>query len=383
MKVIQVIPWLHKRSSGLTAFMSDFCRQMNTRTNLELVSLSPVVSDLFQDVDIHPFPPAVPPLSIVGWSYGMYRYLKGQSSQADIIQTHSLWTLPNIYPYFASKRHKAKVIIMPHGTLAPQALRHSSWKKRIMLWAGQRTALRRADLLIATSKEEFNDIRKFGLTNPVAIIPIGINPATPKELRGKDSSKSRPKTIVYLSRIHPIKCVDLLIKAWNRCFLDFPDWILRIAGPLDSEYAKQMLALAKDLGCERITFTGELSGREKEEFLANADCFILPTSSENFGIAIAEALMHELPVITTQGAPWEGLIDKNAGWWIKPNDEDALVFTLREAMSAPINVLQEMGKRGKEWMQAEFSWDTIAQKYIETYGWLLGEAAKPEFIYIE
>ena len=93
--------------------------------------------------------------------------------------------------------------------------------------------------------------------------------------------------------------------------------------------------------------------------------------------------MHELPVITTQGAPWKGLIDKNAGWWIKPNDEDALVFTLREAMSTPINVLQEMGKRGKEWMQAEFSWDTIVQKYIETYSWLLGEAAKPEFIYIE
>ena len=112
-----------------------------------------------------------------------------------------------------------------------------------------------------------------------------------------------------------------------------------------------------------------------------ADLFVLPTQSENFGIAIAEALAAGLPVITTKGAPWAGLHEKNCGWWIETNLED-LDETLLNAMNLPALELQEMGKRAKSWMQSEYSWQECGRKMSLAYDWLTGNADRPEWLYL-
>ena len=142
-----------------------------------------------------------------------------------------------------------------------------------------------------------------------------------------------------------------------------------------------MKLLAEELHCKRLSFVGELHGEEKIRFLSEASCFVLPTFSENFGIAVAEALMCGTPVITTQGAPWSGLVEQKAGWWIEPNCEEALELAMIEAISMSSYELKEMGLRGRDWVSSEFSWNTLSQKYLESYRWILGQGERPSFIY--
>ena len=110
--------------------------------------------------------------------------------------------------------------------------------------------------------------------------------------------------------------------------------------------------------------------------------FVLPTLNENFGVAVAEALAHATPVIVTKGAPWSGLERHRCGWWIDFGD-DALAAALAQAMSCPAGTLAEMGDRGRQWVQAEFSWNEIGAQMEQLYQWLLagaGAAERPAFV---
>lgn len=140
-----------------------------------------------------------------------------------------------------------------------------------------------------------------------------------------------------------------------------------------------MIELSKQLKCERINFTGKIYGDEKISFLQNSDLFVLPTHSENFGMVVAEALVNEVPVICSEGAPWADLKENECGWWIEIGEEP-LTQTLREAMSLDSHILKKMGKNGRNWMIKEYSWDSIAKQTIEVYKWLLTNKNKPEYV---
>ena len=109
---------------------------------------------------------------------------------------------------------------------------------------------------------------------------------------------------------------------------------------------------ARDLGLRRVHFLGEVVGQAKWEAFGAADLFVLPTRSENFGIAIAEALAAGTPVITTHGAPWGELNSRGCGWWI-PDNEAELEATLRQAMARPRAELKAQGALGRKWVEEE------------------------------
>ena len=106
-----------------------------------------------------------------------------------------------------------------------------------------------------------------------------------------------------------------------------------------------------------------MDGKYKFDLYKSSDLFVLPTYSENFGIVVAEALMSEIPVITTKGAPWEGLIKNNCGWWIDVG-VDPLTNALDQALSMPSEKLKQMGKRGRIFAQKNFGYPTIAKKCL-------------------
>ena len=112
------------------------------------------------------------------------------------------------------------------------------------------------------------------------------------------------------------------------------------------------------------------------------DLFVLPTHSENFGIVVAEALAAGRPVITTTGAPWEGLASHQCGWWIEIG-ADPLAHALRQAMSLSDDQRSAMGGRGRAWVNEEFAWPAIARQSIQTYLWLAGHAEAPPCVRIE
>jgi glycosyltransferase involved in cell wall biosynthesis len=311
----------------------------------------------------------------------MWAVLRERIREADIVHVNSLWMFPNIVPGLVTRPDQgAKLVVSPHGTLSPWAMNMSKCKKRVAWWLlGQRLTLKRAACFHATAESEYEDIRRLGFRQPVAIIPNGIDiPAPP--LGGPRRGERR--TLLFLGRVHRIKGVDLLLNAWGRLAARYPDWDLAIVGPSDPPgYHDEMQALATRLGLARVSFVGPLYGSAKSEAYWNADVFVLPTHSENFGMAVAEALAHACPAITTRGAPWAGLETERCGWWIE-DSLAALTAALDHAMSLDRGALAEMGARGRAWMERDFGWDGIAQRMAGVYSWLLGRGETPACVVV-
>jgi glycosyltransferase involved in cell wall biosynthesis len=140
-----------------------------------------------------------------------------------------------------------------------------------------------------------------------------------------------------------------------------------------------MQHLADELHLKRIEFVGLLKGEQKWRAYQDADLFVLPTYSENFGMTVAEALAAGVPAIVSKGAPWQDLEQKRAGWWIDIG-VDPLEHCLNEALTQTPDTLAKMGQRGRAWMQAEFSWEQVATMMDQTYLWILKGGMAPGWV---
>jgi glycosyltransferase involved in cell wall biosynthesis len=219
-------------------------------------------------------------------------------------------------------------------------------------------------------------IREAGFRVPVAVIPNGIDiPEERVEMPGL-ASKRR---LLFLGRLHPTKGIDALLRAWTVVAPRFADWELAIVGPDDGGHRPRLESLAAELRAPRITFVGPLYGDAKHRALSAASLFVLPTHTENFGIAVAEALAAGLPAIVCRGAPWQGLERERCGWWIE-NGVDPLISTLEEALALPSPVLTDMGLRGRAWMRRDFSWEKIGRDMAALYRWLVKGGEQPPFV---
>ena len=321
-----------------------------------------------------------------GWSPSLNRRLKEQSSRANIIHNHGLWMFPNLYARQAAIGGRIPLVISPRGMLEEWSLGRSRIKK-LMAWSlFERANLRSAALFHATSEMEARSLRKLGLHQPIAVIPNGVEipdrEANPdrESLERKHPELAGKRWLLFLSRIHPKKGVSELLRVWRKLEPDFSQWHLIVAGPdLDGYQSRIRREVFDSKIANRVTFAGMLSGSERKAAFANADIFVLPTHSENFGIAIAEALAFGLPVITTKGAPWKELIAHECGWWIDLGDAD-LMQSLKGALCLPKAELAAMGERGRALMARKYSWRQVAGQMKQSYEWLLSRNDMPDCI---
>lgn len=302
-----------------------------------------------------------------------------QEANADIFHTHGLWLPVNHYAHRAAVESRRPIVLQPHGMLEPWAINHKRTKKNIAMSLFQRRDIESAALLVATSDDEYRNIRKLGFQNPIAVIPNGI-------VFDNDSSglpQAGPKTVrkaLFLSRIHPKKGLINLVRAWASIRPD--GWVLQIAGPDEGGHQAEVEAEIGKLNiADRINFIGEVSGNEKHKAYEGADLFVLPTFSENFGLVVAEALSYGIPVITTKGTPWQDLHFHHCGWWIDIGF-DPLVGALRAAMALSDEQRREMGKNGRVYVR-RYNWQDIACQTSYVYRWLLGRSEKPEYVYLD
>jgi glycosyltransferase involved in cell wall biosynthesis len=130
-----------------------------------------------------------------------------------------------------------------------------------------------------------------------------------------------------------------------------------------------------------VVFAGAVAGAQKAALYRDADLFVLPTFSENFGLVVAEALSYGVPVITTRGAPWADLETHGCGWWIDTGVEP-LVAALRAATALTDSERQAMGERGRAYVQ-RYDWDAIAAQTLALYRWVLGQGERPGFVRVD
>lgn len=303
--------------------------------------------------------------------------LEGSAPQAlrffapDLVHDNGLWLAHN--HSLAKVCHALGVprLVSTRGMLEPWARLHKKWKKDIAWLAYQRRDLSRADALHATAGQEAENLQRLGLDVPVHTIPNGVEVPRAGGVRPQEGLR----TALFMGRLYPVKGLPLLIDAWSR--VRPSGWRLLLAGPDEAGHRAELEAqIARHGLADIVTFAGPLQGQAKEEALFGADLFILPTHSESFGMAIAEALAHGVPVLTTVGAPWPVLTERAMGWRM-PISADGLATALVESTALDISVLRAMGERGRAYVGAEFGWDRVARQFLATYAAIVAKSTAP------
>ena len=309
--------------------------------------------------------------------------LLSKDDDADIYHYHGVWMPSDHWVSKYARKHGKKTVLNPRGDLEIARINYNRWKKlkkQIVWWLYGKKDTQNAACIIATSEQEKQAVRSLGITAPIAIIPNGIETdAFPTTINHKSHEK---KTILFLSRVNPIKGIEYLLDAWA----EIPEskrvnWQIHIAGNSDpKDYVVELERKSKELGLsDTVLFVGPITGAEKLKKYQDCDLFVLPTLNENFGNVVAEAMMCELPVITTKNAPWKVLEDYNCGWWIDLS-VDNLKKALCEAMSLTDKERWNLGKKGKRCIEENFASDAVAKKTIAVYKWVLRQGEKPEFV---
>ena len=316
----------------------------------------------------------------VSFAFHLRRVL-ASVGKCDLVHIHGLWRLHYMQIDRFAHKQELPVVLSTHGMLEPSALGHHGWRKRVARILYQDSVLKRVQCLHATASSEADNLYRIGFRRPTAVIPWGID--VPREKAPRTTSRrgvGSQRTALYLSRFHPIKGLDLLLHAWSAVEKKFPQWDLILAGYDEDGYCKQLQTLAGSLGMsQRVFFRGPLLGKEKEAAFADAEIFLLPSRSENFGLAVGEALARGLPVITTTGTPWSSVADWGCGWYVEPK-VPAITEALMAALEQPSPNLRQMGERGRELVLTKFSIATSGKAMVDLYAWLLGDGDQPTFV---
>ena len=318
--------------------------------------------------------PLVPATSPVRRLTGTDSEVLNRFGQPDILHDNGIWLLHNHRFAAFAEKHGIPRVVSTRGMLEPWAISHKGLKKKIAWRLYQRRDLKQALRHIATGEAEAQSLQDLGLGVPIAIVPNGVD--VPDERLCSIASESekacrngRERTALFLGRIYPIKGLPMLIEAWARVRPD--GWHLRIAGPDEAGHQKQVERAVSAAGLgEVVSFTGPIEPQMKTPAFLDADLFILPTHSESFGMVVAEALAHSLPVLTTTAAPWSILRERGCGWSVDAT-VDGIADGLRQATRLDSDTLRSMGAKGRALVSAKFSWKHVADLMLLTYDAIL------------
>lgn len=342
------------------------------------------------------------------------KLLKGlEAGNYDLLHTHGIWQWPSAAVTSWQKKHaQRRYVVSPHGMLDQWALNRSRVKKWIASTWYERKHLQGAACIHALCQAEADAIRAYGLTNPICILPNGVDslPDNPVKSRHESSVKS----LLFLGRIHPKKGLDLAIAAWNKFTRKYEEskshsrWRFVIAGWEQEDYtvqlkkqcdalglnwmamnaedflAKKVNGSCRGLGTDSennssdpsVIFVGPAFGEAKARLLREVDAFILPSHSEGLPMAVLEAWANGLPsLITPQCNLPEGFVDDRA-IRIEPEIESILDGMYRLDTLSEAERLQ-MGEKARDLVRKQFTWEYVTTEMQAVYDWLIRGAPCP------
>ena len=334
-------------------------------------SVAPL-SERREDVTVHTFPVDVPP-DYFRTSRPLASALNERLKSFDLVHVHSLYLFTTLATGFFAHRHKVPLIIRPHGTLDPYIYPRHRGRKRVVEWLYQNRMFRRAAAVHYTTTEERELAAPFTFGRPGFVTPLGLNidDYRPLPARGTFRARhpeTRGKTIfLFLGRINFKKGLDVLAKAFGQVARERDDVHLVIAGPDNDALKPKVEGWLKAEGVlDKTTFTGMLVGEAKLAALTDANLFVLPSFSENFGIAVIEAMACGLPVLISDKVNIWREIDAAGAGKVEPVDPARFAARML-AMLDDRESLRRQGERGIETVTALFNWPSIGERLESVY----------------
>lgn len=281
----------------------------------------------------------------------------------DVVHAHGLWELPLLRIARWALNRKIPIVWSPHGSLAPWAMKHHWWKKALVWYFLQKRLLKKAALFHSTAKTESEWIKSLGFNQKIYEAPLGT------EIGSFGDCKDN-KVVLFVGRIHPVKGLENLIKAWS-IVVSLGEvatgWKLKIVGPDQYGYKCVLERIVKELGLGgSVEFKGPKFGGALEEEYRECSCLILPSFTENFGGVVVEAMAHGKPCIASKTTPWYELTEYGCGWWID-NQPEKMADAIEEMINIGEAGRLRMGVKGRELVEKKYTWEAVARVVKTAY----------------
>lgn len=289
-----------------------------------------------------------------------------QPGDFDLILIHATFSDPGRMAAKAAQRVGIPYICYTHGTFEPWRMAYKQYKKKIYMALVEGKVLQRAAGIVVCNDAETRFLQRYKITAPIKRIPWGIQPviktenSTRQELEDFFPTLRGRPLLLFLSRLHRIKGLDLLIPAFAKAVKSYPDWRLVIAGPDEGGYRQVIEKMVENHNLtKQVLFTGFVEGKRKSSLLENAEFYVLPSYSEGFSVSVAEALGYGLPVVVTKSCYVPEVAEKQAGLVVPP-DQEALTQALQKMIQD--EDLRHHGGQNALALAEHFTWEAVAKQ---------------------
>ena len=328
-------------------------------------------------VEIRYFP--IQPPRFWGTSLPLALALRRKIPAVDLVHLHSLYLFHDLVAGHYCRAFDVPYLVRPHGTLDPFIHRRHRWRKSLMERLFEHRNLRHAAALHFTTAEEQELAAPFTFGTPGLVVPLGIDfeefaelPA-PGRFRARYPSIGDKKIVLFFGRVNFKKGLDLLARAFGVVARRREDVHLVIAGPDNEGWGEQVRTWLQAAGVlDRTTFTGMLLGPERLAVLRDADLFVLPSYSENFGLAVIEAMAAGLPVVISDRVNLWREVQAAAAGRVIPCDAMVLADHILDVLAHP-EAARQMGRHGLSLVQERFPWPRMAQELTAAYARLIDQ----------
>ena len=320
-------------------------------------------------VHLHPL---VDPAPWERLSGGRARKLLGDLMPGvDFVHIHGLWGSLLATAAGVARAAGVPYCFRPAGMLDPWSLRQKRWKKTLALATRYRALLNGAAFLHTLNEDEQTLIQPLRLRSPAIVIPNGIFLAEVQPLpargtfRGMHPELGDAPLVLFLSRLHPKKGLDVLAEAFARLASRHPAARLVVAGPDDGARAEFQARVTAAGLASRVHLVGPLYGPQKLAALVDATCFCLPSRQEGLSVAILEAMASGLPVVISAACHFPEVAQAKAGV-VLPLDAGAFAEALERIIRAPAHAA-ELGAAGRALVRDRYTWEATASACLEAY----------------
>ena len=391
MKVLHIIPSVAKVRGGpsqaviemVKALRSQGCDAEIVTTNdnganlleVPLFVLSDQLAE-YGNVPIRFFPRFSPQIAAVrefAYSTSFTTWLWQHITDYDLIHVHAIFSYTSTIAMAIARIKRIPYINRPLGQLCTWSLQQSQFRKKLYLNIIERSNLYHSQFLHFTAEQEREEFNQLGLKIPNFVLPHGVHifpeiADARQQLHQLLQVPDRVPIILFMSRIHPKKGLEYLIAAIGQLKNQLnQEFTLAIAGNGEPEYINQLksLALEHDLS-DRLHWLGFVEGATKYLYLQGADLFALTSHSENFGIAVIEALASATPVLITTGVAIAPMVREQNIGYVTELDIEAIAQAIQSILTQP-QASQQIGDRAQQYICEHYSWAKIARNLIAQY----------------
>lgn len=298
------------------------------------------------------------------YSFPLMAWLWRHVGEFDLVVVRALLNPISSSAARIARQHNVPYLIVPHGTLSKYTFSYRrTWLKWAYFWIVERRTLRGAAAVRFTAETERAEAPSWGRDTPTRVIPHPFESRDP-EIGSPNPDRAR---VLFLSRFHPVKGLDVLLPAFRLLRERVSDAQLVLAGSGTEAYEAWIRDEIRSLGLDEVVrLPGFVEGEEKARLLADSSVFVLPSHRENFGMAVVEAMDAGLPVVISRGVGiWREVKEAGAGLVVdrKPGAvAQALVALLRDPARR-----RAMGASGSELVRIRFAPERVGREILNLY----------------